>query len=131
MTSSTPSDTFYRYDDSYYGGYHHIREVRIHETVLKVQKRTKCGVWLVPPGWNDGDTIHSLDDRPRFVNLSALRRYAYESRKLALESFLARKFKQSKILKRKLADIDMAFWEAKHMLSKVSEQPIAISSKEG
>lgn len=58
--------------------------------------RTKCGAWVDDMG------------RKRFVNLNARKRYACPTEAEALESYHARKRRQIRILKARLAEAETA-----------------------
>jgi len=63
---------------------------------LPIIKRTPCGAWVDDYG------------RQRFVNLQARKKYACETVDAALESYHARKKRQIKILKHRLAEAEAA-----------------------
>lgn len=58
----------------------------------RVIKRTPCGVWIVPEYWADKPS--AWPRVRRFVVEGFGRRYAYPTRELARESFIARKKKE-------------------------------------
>lgn len=90
---------WYRYEDVQYAAPLDEYERPIGSGTLKVEKRvfevvktTPKGVWLRP--WF-GDFSSIIE--PRFVRLSARKRYACPTEAEALESFIARKEAQARI----------------------------------
>lgn len=73
---------------------------------LKVEKRTECGVWV------------TVDGEKKFILDGARKRYAYPTRELAYESFLIRRNKYLRILKSRVADVEL---QVKHLPKTCSE----------
>lgn len=98
---------WYRYEDARYSsgvdewdnslGSH----VEVHLHTFDVIRETKTGVWLLSFGVK------------RFAKLEARKRFACPTIEEALESFLARKARQSSIYKARLEDIEEAIYKAK------------------
>lgn len=59
---------------------------------FRVVKRTKQGAWISQGFWGE----------PKFVRLTARKKWACETKEAALESFIARKNRQIRILKAQL-----------------------------
>jgi|GEM_PF-3014061 len=74
--------------DNPYPGYN----LKVELKKFKIIKRTPKGAWLA---FYDG---LFLEDSKKFVLLSARKKYACETKELALESFVARKRRQVRIL---------------------------------
>lgn len=73
--------------------------LELHLRELPVIKTTPKGVWIELYG-------HSIRyDSKRFVLLNARKRYACPTKEAALESFIARKQRQERILKSQLDDV--------------------------
>lgn len=70
---------------------------------FKIIKYTKCGKWINHYGIN------------KFVLNGARKRFAYETKELALQSFIMRKSRQCIIYKARLVDAEKAYEIAKHM----------------
>lgn len=90
---------WYRYEDTLsgddWGTY-----VNVHLRQLEVVRETPKGVWV---------RLYDSDMAPqRFVLRESRKRYACPTKEEAMESFLARKRKQMKILKAKLAHVEEA-----------------------
>lgn len=73
-------------------------ELRVEHRTYKVVKETPCGVRL---------------DNGRFVNRSSRKMWACPTEKAAMESFIARKTRQARILHSQLNDVETALWIAR------------------
>lgn len=107
-------DTWYRYDDIRYAApldeYENPRgpgRVAVELRSYQVQRVTPKGVWL---SRYYGD--------PRFVRLSARKRFAYPTPEEALESFMARKKRQLSILHAQAAKVERALAAGKALQAK-------------
>lgn len=115
-----PTVLFYRYNSRSSGGgrdedgYTVWRETRLICEVYHVVKKTPKGVWVEEGDHLRGqDDILFIGDVPHFINLSARKRLAYETKELALQSFLERKRHHARHLTRELADVAEAVRLAK------------------
>ena len=95
--------TWYRYEDYLsaddWGSYVNVR-LRTFEVI----KETPKGVWL---------RLYEFTNMKRFVRNDSRKKFACPTREQALESFLARKTKQAKILKAQLRRVEEAIQIAK------------------
>ena len=92
------NDIYYRYEDHlvWSEDYSCDAQVRIHLLSYYVMKRTACGVWLNHRG------------KRKFVLNNSNKRFAYETKELALTSFIARKRRQVLILRNQLETTEKA-----------------------
>ncbi len=100
---------YYRYRDYSYGPFTHVVCDK-----FVVVKKTARGAWIVP----DHGTFSTSMGR-HFVLDNAKKRFAYPTRLLALESFLARKTRQIQIYTGRLEDARRALAQGKSMLGEV------------
>ena len=98
--------TMYRYVDSRYsiGSEDYGYSTRVSVSILEysVIKQTPGGVWIQ-------DEWRIM--KPRFVLNRGKKRFALETKELALQSFIARKRKQIIILRNQLLNAKEALWE--------------------
>jgi hypothetical protein len=73
----------------------------IHEDIYKKVKKTDKGCWIVPYHI-DHTILDNYEKNKKFVLDKGSKRFAYESRKRAFNSFIVRKFRQIGILKHQL-----------------------------
>ena len=78
---------FYRYEDMRY-----TDRVRVIELKFTLDKETPCGYWI----FRNGSSL--LKNNRKWVSKTSKNRYAYPTRKEALENFVARKNRQIEIL---------------------------------
>ena len=95
---------FYRYEEV---NYHQIG-IRVHEREFELLKETPKGYWinLFPD---------QLIPTKKWVSKDAKKRYAYPTKKEALNSFIARKKRQTEILEAQLSNARMALMKGKEM----------------
>lgn len=105
------SDVLYRYVETHYAAasddFEYVSGSGSTEVTLRtyrVIRRTPCGVWIE----EDFGDFHLLGSGPRFVNLTARKRFACPTKAEARESFKARKRRQIKILKAQIARAERA-----------------------
>ena len=97
-----PTEKYYRYVDQLYScgdeecGFYSRLKVDLHE--YEVLSHTPKGVWLDLTGFNDR----------RWVSNNARKKFACSTKEAALESFLARKQAQLRILKSQLKNCEHA-----------------------
>lgn len=94
---------FYRFEDGESHWDYYSYPVR--ERTFKLVKETKCGYWIT-------DVVFSID-KPKWVSKNSRKRYAYLDRAQALQSFIARKEKQIKILTASLKASEIRLKNAK------------------
>jgi len=92
--------TYHRFENSPVFNY------KLKHLEFEVIKETECGVWI---------RAVLFSDVRRFVLDDARKRYAYPTKKLALESFVCRKKSQIKILKFQLSCSEQALFDARAM----------------
>lgn len=92
---------FYRYEDMFYESGPKIDLLK-----FEMIRETPKGWWISPYypfGW------YEYDERRRWVSKTAVRRYAYPTKKEALHNYRMRKIRQMGILRAKLADAKALF----------------------
>ena len=89
----------YRYNNYAYGYTADLHKIR-------VVKETSKGVWI------------SVENRPKFILLSAHRKYAHLTKKEALESFIARKQRQIILLNAQLHSSKLSLASATRLLER-------------
>jgi hypothetical protein len=109
MHSSTK---WYRYQDSL-GGDDWGTHVSVHLFEYTVVKETPKGVWLA---------LFEFSSLKRFVLLDARKKFACPTKEEAMESFLARKRKQVKILSNQLRHVKEAIQIAEDLCRKISPE---------
>jgi hypothetical protein len=92
------------YDSEYFNDYGYD-DVKLELEEFLLVRETPKGYWIAPI-WFGG--FGHYPDEERWVSKTARKRHAYPTKKEALESFLARKTKQAKILKRQLTNVEKA-----------------------
>ncbi len=85
---------------------------RIELSTFKVIKETPCGYWIT--------SGFSLSSPKRWVSKTGRKRYALETKELALESFRRRKLKQVGIYTARLHNAKYALEQAEKMISTAS-----------
>lgn len=113
-TKPQVGDTWYRVQDTRYGSideYGDVVHVRVEltHTEYKVVKVTPKGVWL----------SFGFGGKDRFVLLGARKRFAHPTKEAALESLVARKERQTRILKKQLDQVQTALFIAQSQLAKL------------
>ena len=113
-------DTWFRYEDRRYSipddyGGHAYTRVEIAKSTFVVSKVTPKGVWLQS---SNGMGLPWPYSTARFVKMDARKRYAHPTEKEALESLLARKHAQQRILASQLAKVDQAVLLTQQMLGR-------------
>lgn len=103
---SAAAEVWYRVEDRRYSvadewGDHSYTTVQIHVREIPVLRHTPKGVWLEEP-WN------IAGEGKRFVLRDARKRWACPSKEEAMESFRARKQRQARILRARLATVEEA-----------------------
>lgn len=113
-TGPQVGDTWYRYDDIRYAApldeYENPRgpgRVAVELRSYQIQRVTPKGVWL-----------SRYFGAPRFVRLSARKRFAYPTPEEALESFMARKTRQLSILRAQAEKVERALAAGKALQAK-------------
>jgi hypothetical protein len=95
---------FYRYQDIFYRS-----GPKIDLLEFKSIKETPKGWWIVSnyayPNWLDGNLVEEIDDK-RWVSATAMKRFAYPTKKEALYSYKMRKKSQIRILKARLLNAE-------------------------
>lgn len=124
-TTPQVGDTWYRYEDRRYGSVNEFDEVdhvyvKLQMTDFKVTKVTPKGVWVSAGGMCT----------PRFVLLTANKRYAAPSKEEALASLLARKARQMRILETQLGHAKSAVTLAQLELAKLTPPAPAAQAAE-
>lgn len=113
LTDGAPrvGDTWYRYEDKRYASSldeferpSGLASVVVELRTYEVQRVTPKGVWL-----------GGLFMAPRFVRLSAHKRFAHPSKEAAMASFMARKERQSALLRTQLEYVRRAVAAAKQV----------------
>jgi len=104
--------TFYRYDDSPDVDFSEITTVaKVHLIEFEMLWATPCGWWIrEKQQCFDGGFVPAY--KKRWVSNYAKKRYAYPTKDEALESFVARKRRQVKILRFQLAVAESALAQA-------------------
>jgi hypothetical protein len=98
------SDTFYRYEYDCTGSFDSDGDYlgRSEDTIrlyqFAVSKETPCGVWIEP----DGNRL----TKRKFIKMNALRHWALWSKEAALDSYIARKEKQIRILQEQIKGLE-------------------------
>ncbi|KWA83995.1 hypothetical protein WL29_21765 [Burkholderia ubonensis] len=118
-------DTWYRFEDYRVG---HADEwgdlvsvsVQVSHREYTVTKVTPKGVWL---SWGFGGSN-------RFVLLGARKRFAHPSKEEALESFMARKTSQIRILEKQLEHVRTALFMGKSQLARLKPEAAATKPEE-
>jgi hypothetical protein len=105
------AETYFRVDSRTTSGLGEFDSSRVHVYVqeYEVRKRTPKGVWLEYAGFR------------RFVRDDARKKYACPTLEEAKESFLARKKRQIKILKRQLSHAYQAYVMAERACKEFAE----------
>lgn len=86
---------FYRY----YERNNYDEGVKVWEKIFYLVKETPCGYWISEnKDYYKKDVIHYLWDEPRWISKTSRKRYAYPTRKEAIESFKMRKKRQLEIV---------------------------------
>lgn len=83
--------------------------IRVNLYTFQVVRKTPKGVWIDSFG------------REKFVLLRAKKKYAHFSKEEALESFIARKNRQSQILNQKLQDVNTCLYQARLISNELQE----------
>jgi hypothetical protein len=112
-------DTWYRYEDVRHADVNEYDDigptyVKLYLRKYKVSKVTPKGVWL---------SYFFVGGLCRFVLLDARKRFAHRTREDALESFIARKAKQIRILEKQLEHVRSAVWQAEREERELKPQP--------
>ena len=108
---------FYRYEEREYANFDHdgeyispsIPRPKVELIELKLFRETPKGYWLGYGGFE------SLQGHQKWVSKTAKKRYAYPTKKEALQNFIKRKERQAKILKYQLMSVEFALSTAKNM----------------
>jgi hypothetical protein len=98
--------TFYRFE-----GYGDVWECR-----FRLIKETPCGYWI-----GDYDDSWSMLPKKKWISKTARKRFAYQIRKAALESYIARKRKQIKIMEEQVSLIKIGLTAVEMELQKESK----------
>jgi hypothetical protein len=107
---------FYRFDDHKQMGSFDMVYVKIAEYHFYLVKETPCGYWITDRWYTISD--FNMDEKNinynycHWVSKTARKRFAYPDRNQALESFVARKKRQIKILKTNLEFAEVALEKA-------------------
>ena len=90
---------FYRYEESIFID----EQVKVLEKTFKLVKETPCGYWIkrIPE-------FYFTLNKNHWVSKTARKRYAYPTKKEALNSFIARKGRQLEILNWQIARVEQA-----------------------
>ena len=105
--SHVKNEKFYRYEDKLEYSWDYEFEIVTSSIVVitllefDVIKHTPCGVWL------------SVYGTKKFVKTKARKRWACPTKKEAMESFLARKNKQKRLLEGQIDRVEKALYLAK------------------
>lgn len=110
-------DTWYRYEERRFG--HADDWGRVISTYIQLQVREFTVAKVTPKGVWLGDALGRWGAGPRFVLMSANKRYALPTQEAALESFMARKAQQMRILGKQLEHAESAHALAKIELAKL------------
>jgi hypothetical protein len=108
---------FYRYSDWSFESDRGLIETRLEEEVLFMVRETPCGWWISEDKTYDWKAdrkyrVLQLGSQPHWVSKTSRKKYAYPTRKEALESFLARKMRQISILDFQVQGARNAYKEA-------------------
>lgn len=102
---------FYRYDDVLYEHGPHI-----HLSTFYLVRETPCGHWISSSRHyserSEGEWFFNIDERKRWVSKTSRKRFAYPTKKQAMESFRARKRRQIDILEHRLKHAKQALYAA-------------------
>lgn len=114
---------FYRYEESQHADINDFGEagssirVNVKLITLNLHKETPQGFWI-GYGYADEGQLRSTST---WVSKTGKKRYAYPTKKLALQSFFKRKKQQVRILKNQLRRAEIALMDADEML-KIAEK---------
>lgn len=121
-------DSWWRYVDKAYSvadewGEHAYSRYEIGEQELKVVKVTPCGVWLAYY-WYQKMAVKEL--QPGVSKILVLdhwnKKFACPTKKLALESYIAKKTRQERIYQKKLSNTQLYRKMAEQRLSDIIEE---------
>ncbi len=121
LLSPKVGDAWYRYEDIRHASFDGDGDVggevyvKLYLRTLYVEKVTPKGVWL---------SFSVVGGVQRFVLLDATKCYANPTKEAALESFRARKAKQTRILERQLKHIRSALCQADSVERRLAPEPI-------
>ena len=107
--------TFYRFEDVAYDG----GDVRVMERKFKLRKETPCGYWLEQDDYFRGHLTLEEDLPLCWVSKTARKRFAYPTRALAIESFVARKRQQIRYMHIKKQRAELAYDAGLKMLDEI------------
>ena len=93
-----------------------VKHVDVTASRYMVTKVTDCGVWITE-GY--GTEPRYILEKWRFGNTRPRKRWAYPTKELALESFLARKYSQKSILTSQLENVRESIVVAEKMRGNV------------
>ncbi len=99
----------FRFEDGWAGERH---GVNIYLRVYRVVRETDQGYWIAPM------TGYYAGDKPKFMLKKAHRRFAWPTKREAMDSFLARKQRQREILRAQLDRARCAYDQGKRLLAK-------------
>ena len=122
--------TFYRYEDLLYA-WNYLNEipiVQIRECKYYLISKTPCGYWI-----SSNENYSQMEERytnyiphvlekKRWVSKTATKRFAYPTKKEAMESFIARKQRQVTILTHKLSQAKDALAQAKIVIKGIDHE---------
>lgn len=92
---------FYRYEEILYYGDGCKLIIRTFDLI----EETPCGYWI---GKNIDDEFLLYHEKKRWVSKTSRKRFAYPTKKEALDNFIARKHRQIAILKARIREAKMA-----------------------
>jgi hypothetical protein len=100
---------FYRYEDRLLNWDYNldIPTVQINEITFRLVRKTPKGYWIIENSLRLNHLVIA-EELTHWVSKTAKKRYAYPTRKKAMENFKTRKGRQIKILKNKLAQAEEA-----------------------
>jgi len=101
---------FYRYYEQAYSTMIGTIYIKVHEEKFDMVKETECGYWI---------QTGFVFPRKKWVSKTAKKRFAYPTKKEALDSFIKRKERQKEILEHKLSNVKEALSEGHRMIKEM------------